>query len=247
MRTTTTYTQTVTIVTDDDGARTITRSHHADTNSVFWFEELSEEAQARAVRDAISEEENAYCSGNPCQMYFTEYEIIDAARDLEKHQPVEFAQDYGCSWYGTARGTGNWYHRPADWQSVTEQQDTGICYSMDMCDRWNEYAARIIAMQEGYEEATDRAYIHDENADAAADNGAHEIEQAERNRARFYEDIAERIEDAAEELTEDAARAVGNIVDGLIESEHDYYTSAEFWRDWYANGDERFTRDGERI
>jgi hypothetical protein len=245
MRTTTTYTQTATIVTEDDGTRTITRSHHADTGTAFWFEELSEEAQARAVRDAISEEESAYCSGNPCQMYFTEYEIIDAARDLEKHQPVEFAQDYGCSWYGTARG--EWWHYPADWQSVTEQQDTGICFSMDMCDRWNEYARRIIAMQEGYEEATDRAYIHDENADNAADNGAHEIEQAERNRARFYERIAERIEDAAEELTEDAARAVGDIVDGLIESEHEYYTSDEFWREWYSEGDERFTRDGERI
>lgn len=247
MRTTTTYTQTVTIATEDDGARTITRSHHADTKSEFWFTELSPEAQARAVRDAIEEEQSAYYSGNPCQMYFTEYEIIDAARDLEKHQPVEFAQDYGYSWYGTARGTGSRYHRRADWQSVTEQQHTGVCYSMDICDKWNEYARRIIAMQEGYEEATDRAYIHDENADNAADNGAHEIEQAERNRARFYEDIAERIEDAAEELTEDAARAVGNVIDGLIESEHEYYTSDEFWRDWYANGDERFTRDGERI
>lgn len=247
MKTTTTYTQTVTIVTEDDGARTITRSHHADTSAEYWFEELSEEAQARAVRDAISEEKSAYCSGNPCQMYFTEYEIIDAARDLEKSQPVEFAQDYGCSWYGTARGTGSWYHRPADWQAVTEQQHTGICYSMDICSKWNEYAARIIAMQEGYEEATDRAYIHDENADNAADNGAHEIEQAERNRARFYERIAERIEDAAEELTEDAARAVGGIIDGLIESERDYYQSPEFWREWYSEGDERFTRDGERI
>ena len=246
MRTTTTYTQTVTIVTEDDGARTITRSHHADTNSVFWFEELSPAAQAYAIEEAISEEERtAYEWGS--QTYFATDEILNAARDLEKHQPVEFAQDYGCSWYGTARGTGSWYHRPADWQSVTEQQHTGICYSMDICDKWNEYARRIIAMQEGYEQATDRAYIHDENADNAADNGAHESEQAERNRARFYDRIAERIEDAAEELTEDAARAVGNVIDGLIESEHEYYTSPEFWKDWYANGDERFTRDGERI
>lgn len=246
MRTTTTYTQTVTIVTEDDGTRTITRSHHADTTSECKFIELSPAAQAYAIEEAISEEERtAYEWGS--QTYFATDEILNAARDLEKSQPVEFAQDYGCSWYGTARGTGNWYHHPADWQAVTEQQHTGICYSMDMCDRWNEYARRIIAMQEGYEEATDRAYIHDENADNAADNGAHDIEQAERHRASFYNAIAERIEDAAEELTEDAARAVGNIVDGLIEGERDYYTSAEFWRDWYANGDERFTRDGARI
>lgn len=244
MKTTTTYTQTVTIVTEDDGTRTITRSHHADTSAEYWFTELSPAAQAYAIEEAISEEERtAYEWGS--QTYFATDEILNAARDLEKHQPVEFAQDQGCSWYGTARG--EWWHHTADWQSVTEQQHTGVCYSMDICDKWNEYARRIIAMQEGYEQATDRAYIHDENADAAADNGAHEIEQAERNRARFYEDIAERIEDAAEELTEDAARAVGSIVDWLIEGEHEYYTSDEFWRDWYANGDERFTRDGERI
>lgn len=257
MKTTTTYTQTVTIVTEDDGARTITRSHHADTNSVFWFTELSEEAQARAVRDAISEEESAYCSGNPCQMYFTEYEIIDAARDLEKHQPVEFAQDQGCSWYGTARGA-HWWRHSADWQSVTEQADTGICYSMDMCDRWNEYARCIIAMQEGYEEATEQADVfwsivsdanwtkYDAETDAERER-LEVIEHAAAEAAGEVEHIAERIENAAEELTEDAARAVGNIVDGLIESEHEYYTSPEFWREWFANGDERFTRDGERI
>lgn len=65
--------------------------------------------------------------------------------------------------------------------------------------------------------------------------------------AAEFERIAERIEDAAEELTEDAARAVGNTVDGLIEAERDYHQSAEFWHEWYSDGDERFTRDGERI
>lgn len=245
MITTTEYIQRLTITTDDAGHVTTTRSHHADTNSVFWFTELSEEAQARAVRDAISEEESAYCSGNPCQMYFTEYEIIDAARDLEKHQPVEFAQDQGCSWYGTARG--EWWHHAADWQSVTEQADTGICYSMDICDTWNKYAARIVALQEAHEEATDRAWIHHENADTAHDNGAHEIEEAERRRATFYEDMAERIENAAEELTEEAARAVGDTIDGLIESQRDYYQSDEFWRERLTDSDERYTREGIRI
>ena len=245
MKTTTVYTERKTITTDDAGNVTITTSHDARTVSEYRFTELSEAAQARAIRDAIEEEERDYYSGNPCQMYFTEREIIDAASDLEKSQPIEITQDYGCSWYGTARG-GYWHHA-ADWEAVTEAKDTGICYSMDVCDRWNEYAARIIALQEAHEEATDRAYVHDENADNAADNGAHEIEQAERNRAAFYEDIAERIEDAAEELTEEAARAVGDVVDGLIESERDYYQSPEFWAEWLADGDDRFTRSGERI
>lgn len=244
---TTTYTERKTIKTDDAGNITITTSHDAHTVTEYYFTELAPEAQARAIRDAIEEEERDYYSGDwyATQTGISERDILDAAEELAKAQNIEVTQDQGCSWYGTARGS--WYHHRADWESVTEQQDTGICYSMDICDTWNTYARRIIALQEGHEEATDRAYVHDENADNAADNGAHEIEQAERKRAAFYEDIAERIEDAAEELTEEAARAVGNTVDSLIEGERDYYTSAEFWHDWYTNGDDRFTRSGERI
>lgn len=257
MKTTTTYTERKTITTDDAGNVTITTSHDARTVSECRFTELSEAAQARAIRDAIEEEREDYYSGNPCQMYFTSRDIIDAAHDLEKSQPIEITRDYGCSWYGTARGS--YWHHAADWQSVTEQQDTGICFSMDMCDRWNEYAARIIALQEAHEEATDASYEHDEAADAAHDvyyyadvsdadrEKARETYEQERAAAAFYEDIAERIEDAAEELTEDAARAVGNVVDGLIEAERDYYQSAEFWAEWLADGDDRFTRNGERI
>lgn len=244
MKTTTIYTERLTITTDDDGARTITRTSHADTSTAYRFSELSPEAQERAISNAIEEEtnpENWWSS----QAYFAESEIIDAADELVKHQPIEIAQDQGCSWYGTASGAYWW--RPIKWESVTEEQHTGICYSMDMCDAWNAYAARIVALQEGHEDATDRAYIHDENADNATDNGDTQTAEAERRRAAFYEDMAERIEETAEELTEEAARAVGNVVDGLIEAERDYYSSEEFWRDWYTNGDERFTRDGERI
>lgn len=246
MITTTEYIQRLTITTDDAGNVTTTRTATADTLTAFWFDELSPEAQARAISDAIEEEQSAYYSGNPCQMYFTEYEIIDAAHDLEKCQPIEITQDQGCSWYGTARGT-HWYGHPADWESVTEATDTGICWSMDICDTWNTYAARIVALQEAHEEAEERAYIHDENADTAADNDAHDIEQAERSRAEFYRDMLERIENAAEELTEEAARAVGDTIDGLIESQRDYYQSPEFWREWLTESDERYTREGIRI
>lgn len=256
MKTTTTYTERKTITTDDAGNVTITTSHDAHTVTEYRFTELSEAAQARAIRDAIEEEREDYYSGNPCQMYFTERDIIDAAHDLEKSQPIEITQDYGCSWYGTARG-GYWHHA-ANWEAVTEQQDTGIVYSMDICDRWNEYAARIIALQEAHEEATDASYEHDEAAGEARDQmedarSAEEyqtfkaIYEAEEAKSELYQAIAERIEDAAEELTEDAARAVGNVIDGLIEAERDYYQSVEFWADWLADGDDRFTRSGERI
>ena len=245
MKTTTVYRQTLTITTDDDGSRTITRTSSADTDTAYLFDELSKEAQDRAISDAIEEEtnpENWWSS----QTYFAESEIIDAAEELEKHQPIEIAQDQGCSWYGTASGA-HWWKHPANWESVTEEQNTGICYSMDICDAWNEYAARIIALQDGHEDAEERAYIHDENADNAAENGDIQTAEAERRRAAFYEDMAERIEAAAEELTEEAARAVGNVVDSLIESERDYYSSPEFWNEWLNDGETRFTREGERI
>ncbi len=240
---TTTYTQRLTIVTDDAGRVTITRTHDADTHAAYLFDELSHEAQARAIRDAI-EEENDPANWYTSKSYFDEEEIWSAAQELEKHQPVHIGTDAGGSPYGTARRYG-W--SVANWESVTEEQDTGICWSMDICDVWNAYAARIIALQEGHEEATDRAYIHDENADNAAENGNIQIAEAERQRAAFYEDMAERIENAAEELTEEAARAVGDTVEGLIEAERDYYQSDEFWREWYNDGETRFTRDGKRI
>lgn len=243
MKTTTEYVRRLIITTDDDGTRTTTTAATVRTVTEYLFSELSPEAQARAVSDAIEEEtsaDNWYTS----QSYFAEEEIWEAAQELEKHQPVYISTDAGGSPYGTARRYG-W--STADWESVTEEQDTGICWSMDICDKWNEYAARIIALQEGHEDATDRAYIHDENADNAAENGNNQISEAERRRAAFYEDMAERIEAAAEELTEEAARAVGNVVDSLIESERDYYSSPEFWHEWLRDGDDRYTRDGERI
>ena len=247
MKTTTIYRETLTITTDDDGTRTITRTSSADTDTAYLFDELSKEAQDRAISDAIEEETELYYSGDwyASQTGISERDILDAAEELAKAQNIEVTQDQGCSWYGTARGS--WFYHPADWEAVTEQQHNGMDVSMDICDAWNRYAVRIVALQEGHEDATDRAYIHDENADNATDNGDTQTAEAERRRAAFYEDMAERIEETAEELTEEAARAVGNTVDGLIEAERDYYTSPEFWNEWLNDGETRFTRDGERI
>ena len=119
----------------------------------------------------------------------------------------------------------------ADWESVTKEQHTGIVYSMDICDTWNAYARRIIALQEGYEEADEAYYNAPEDSDEE----------------RRYIELRDKCENAAEELTEEAACAVGNVVDGLIEAERDYYTSPEFWREWLNDGETRFTCDGERI
>ena len=254
---TTTYTERKTITTDDAGNVTITTSHAAHTSTEYLFGELSPEAQARAISDAIEEEQcNSYNWGS--QTYFTTEAILDCAGDLGKQQPVEVSQDYGCSWYGTARGTNYYWHHPADWESVTEATDNGICFSMDMCDAWNRYAPRIIALQEAHEEATEQADVfwsiasranwdkYDAETDAERER-LEVVEDAATEVAREIDDIRDRIENAAEELTEDAAHAVGDVVDGLIEGERDYYQSPEFWREWLNDGETRFTRDGERI
>lgn len=230
MITTTEYIQRTIITTDDNGARTITRTSHADTATAYFFAELSPEAQQRAINDAIEEEQRDYYEYGiygASQTGMSEAEIWDAAETIAEHQPVHIGTDAGGSPYGTARRYG-W--SVADWESVTEEQDTGICWSVDICDAWNQYAARIVALQEGHEEASDMAYFADTQEEQDA-----------------YNDMAERIEETAEELTEEAARAVGNVVDGLIEAERDYYQSAEFWREWLQDGDDRYTREGARI
>lgn len=256
---TTVYTERLTITTDDNGNVTMERTHHADIDSAYLFNELSKEAQDRAISDAIEEEDRDYCeygSYGTSQTGISEREILDAAEELAKAQNIEVTQDQGCSWYGTARG--GWFYHPADWEVVTEQQHNGMCYSMDICDKWNEYAARIIVLQEGHEEATDRAAefwsVYSDfdfmKWDAETDEERRQLEaiaDTAAEAAAEFDRIAERIEDAAEELTEDAARAVGNTVDGLIEAEREYYTSAEFWSEWLNDGETRFTRDGERI
>ena len=228
---TTTYTQRLTVTTDDSGTVTTRRAYSADTHTAYLFEELSPEAQAHAIEEAIEDEERTYCSGYSwtSQTGISEADIWEAARDLEKGQPIDLSHDAGGSPYGTARGT--WWSHPADWERVTEQRHTGVCYSMDLCDTWNAYAARIIALQEGYEDA-DAAYYD-------APDGSDEKSK--------WESVRDRCETAAEALTEEAARAVGDMIDSLIEGEHDYYTSPEFWRDWLSDGETRFTRGGERI
>lgn len=241
---TTIYTQRLTITTADDGTRTITRDHNAQTSTAYLFHELSEAAKDRAVNDAINEEDREYYEYGvygASQTGASEYEIWEAAEDLEKHQPVIIERDQGGTPYGRAR---RYRWSTPNWEAVTEQQHTGICWSMDICDVWNAYARRIVVLQEGHEEATAELWKHEE---AAAEAMSRELKEHELDQCAECDHIAQRCEDIAEELTEEAAQAVGNAIDGLIESERDYYTSPEFWEEWLDDGEARFTRDGERI
>lgn len=243
MKTTTVYTETLTITTEDNGARTIERSSHAQTLREYYFTELTPEAQQRAIDDAI-EEETDPANWYGSQTCITEDEIWDAAHELEKQQPIRFYTDPGGSACAEARA-GRFIYDP--FELVTMAENTGICFSMDICDKWNEYAPRIMALVEGRDEAIERRDIHEANADTANDNSEYETGEKEWQRACKYDAIADKCVQVAEALTDEAAQACGDVLDGLIEAERDYYQSADFWREWLADSDDRYTRDGARI
>lgn len=260
MKTTTRYSVTITRETDAAGNTTTRRAENVESSTVYRFTELTPDAQERAIHDAIEEEQRAYYESGWYGASHTgimEAEIWHAAEELEKSQPLEIDTDQGGSAYGTARGSG-YYRHEAEWERVTEAKDSGDVYSMDICDVWNAYAARIIILQNGHEDAEAESLEHYREAEAAHDVYQYaDVSDADRETARkiyeqehaadiLYEQIAQRCAEAAEELTEEAARAVGNTIDGLIEAEREWYASAEFWREWLRDGDEEYTADGAR-
>lgn len=238
MKTTTEYIQRLTIETDDDGNRTVTRTSRADTATEYLFGELSPEAQERAIRDAIEEEKKGYYyTGDPYASHtgIDIAEVWNAYKDFAKHQPVRY-HDHYTSFYLTVE----------DAERVTPEEDNGICWSMDICSAWNQYAAAVPLLIEEAEEHEARA-----NEITAPYYWPYCVAPEKPESARIWfaahEDYADRCRAKAEELAEQAKDAVENCIQGLIDGLEDYYTSPEFWREWLADGETRFTRDGERI
>lgn len=231
---TTTYTERKTITTDDDGARTIARHEYADTDTEFYFSELAPKAQQRAINDAIEEERNSYAYGEGHTQFEVD-EIWSAYNALAKHQPIQW-HDHYWSFFLTVE----------DAERVTPEEDTGECNSMDICDAWNQYAAAVPLLIEEAEEhegiASEIAapyywpfFVAPEEAPSVIVWG------------KAHEDYAEKCREKAEELAEKAKDALEHQVKALIEGAEEYYQGREFWREWFSDGDERFTRDGERI
>lgn len=163
---TTTYTERLTITTADDGTITTKRTSHADTRTEYLFEDLSEAAQARAISDAIEEEQadfEAYGIYGASQTGFSISEIWQAAHELEKQQPVIFDSENETIYATPISRYWSEYDKRYlslygdSWELVSEAEDNGICFSVDLCNAWNTYAPRIIALREAYDEATDRA------------------------------------------------------------------------------------------
>lgn len=234
MKTTTIYRETLVITTDDDGKRTITRHEYADTDTEFYFSELSPKAQERAIRDAIEEERNSYAYGEGHTQFEVD-EIWSAYNALAKHQPIQW-HDHYWSFFLTVE----------DAERVTPEEDTGECNSMDICDAWNQYAAAVPLL---IEEAEDHEGLATE-IDSPYYWPYCVTDQEPTSVLvwfKAHEDHADRCRAKAEELAEKAKDALEHTVKALIEGAEEYYQSSEFWRDWYSEGDERFTRDGERI
>lgn len=240
MRTTTTYTEYKTMTTDDAGRVTITTSNHADTITEYWFEELSEEAQARAVRDAISEELEAYYnSGWPYASMTgaSVNEVWEAFHDLQKRQPLQY-HDHYSSFYLTV----------GDAESISTEQDDGTTPSIDICSAWNRYARAVeMLIEEAEDHEATAAELSAPYYWYAPSLTSYEEPESASIWYDAHSDHADRCRQKAEELAEDAADAVESAIKTAIDSIEDYYRSPEFWREWYAEGDERFTRDGERI
>lgn len=234
MITTTIYTERKTITTDDAGRVTITTGHSAHTLTEFLFSELSPEAQARAIRDAIEEEQHDYWEGHGHTAWDIE-EIWQAFADLAKHQPVQW-HDHYCSFFLTV----------GDAERVTPEEDSGICWSMVMCDAWNQYAAAVPLLIEEAEEHEAAA-----NEIAAPYYWPYCVAEYEPESVsvwfKAHEDYADACRAKAEELAEEAKNALEHSIKSLIESVESYYASEDFWREWYTEDDYRFTREGERL
>lgn len=199
MITTTVYTTRETMTTDDNGNITRHTTRTAHTYSECLFRELSPAAQEVAIAEAIEQEtdERNWYASHTCN---AEEKIWFAVHEFEKRQPVRFYTDLGGSVCAEERAP---YCYDA-WERVTTAKEAGDTYSMDIAAAWNRYAPRIMALAAAYDEA---AYaMNDADDEKTADH---------------YEALTSRISDAAEGLTEDAARAVGDVVESLIEAERE--------------------------
>lgn len=234
---TTEYIHHLIITTNDAGETTTAHTYHASTHTAYLFSELDEAAQARAIADAIKEEEDTYYSAYYLESYAGRDidEMWSAYNELAKHQPIK-CHDHYNSFYLTVD----------DAEKVTEEQDTGICWSMDICDAWNKYAATVELL---IEEAEEHEGVSSEiNAPyywpyCVADEEPDSVKIF----CSYHDDHADRCREKADELAEKAAKAVESTIQSTIQSLEDYYSSAEFWREELEEAEARFTRSGERI
>lgn len=159
---------------------------------VFEYDELSDEAKDRAF-------DNFVASGEPeFQLELTLNEIFDALCDFDRETGVESEIDGWNVLHLSARSLDKMYAN-----GFQKLEDTGICYSMDICDAWNAHVGKLSELWEtwysaeygdpSYEaaEALDaeiRAALHDVGAITQRNIDAEE-DYYTNHRAEFFEEF----------------------------------------------------------
>lgn len=159
---------------------------------VFEYDELSDDAKERAF-------DNFVASGEPqFQLEMAIDEIFSALCDFDRETGVEAEIDCYNVLHLRARSFERLYDK-----GFQKLEDTGICYSMDICDAWNAHVEKLSELWETWysaeygepsyeaEDALDaeiRAALRDVGV-ATQRNIDAEVDYYTNHRAEFFEEF----------------------------------------------------------
>lgn len=215
---------------------------HDVTVDLFTFDELSEDAKNRVVSD--------YCEERANDPYYWQYfadtcesEIWECVRDLENSiSGARVSWSYN-RWYSCDFDCEYSYSDSYDPCELEPIENNGYCYSMGICDTWNAHIRKLNAISYRLE------YIGHLMEDVYPDWDYWRSDWIEENEP-FYNRLDILYSDAVSLWYEELERAcddVRNMIEFLLRSEWEYYTSEEFAReeceDESTQGYEIRTRD----
>ena len=221
--------------------KTIETTIEETTVDLYTLEELDKDAREKALQDYIEER-----AADPYYwQHFadcTEREIWECVRGLEKSiSAVDVRWSYN-PWY-SADFDCVYKLKGVDWIGPDEMEpaeDDGYCYSMDLCDAWNAHIRRLNGLARMYLYMVDlQGYEYP----------AHEWECGGDpcNRAFYYrlEGLINGLRDRWFAELEAACEDVTRTLEGLLQSEWEYYDSREYaeleFEDEYTQGGKWYT------
>lgn len=112
--------------------------------TVYSYDDLDQGAKDRAFSD--------WCESYAHGMYYVvRDEIFDALNDFCEKTGNRYDTDsYDRMWFTTRDRWDTGFHYAPQPEHV---EDTGICYSMDICDLWDETAAGLASLYDSIENA----------------------------------------------------------------------------------------------
>ena len=194
-----------------DGKEPIRHEHErVYTTTRMLYHELSPAAKKLAREDAIEQEWQ-----DPWGQYGMTYrEIWSELEEIAKETPIRFQTGYSDEDVFAVTASSS--------PCAIELKDSGICWSMDLCEIWNRRLPLMRMIERAQEFAEGR---EDYNAYYSLRNAA----------------------DAAwEALMQRTGDEMASYAKEMMWAERDYYTSHEFWDEWLDDGETWFTAEGER-